>query len=380
MEKPIVAVMGGGHGGFGLTGHLSLKGFQVRLFEFSEFKESLEPLDTSQGIYIHGILGEGTGKPSIVTTDAEEAIGGADVVFVVIPAWGHKRAAMECASAGVTPEQLIVLLPGNAGGALEFRQTFLENGGSPEVVIAETPSFIFACKKDSVAGGRSDAVWVRGIKKGLQVGVIPVAKTRETVKFLKLLYDEFAPAEDVLETSLTNVNHWMHPPITFMNIARVESMGGGFPYVGKGWGAGATQSVCRLIEAVDADRLTVVKELGYEPITALEHWKNMYGHLGGMEGDTVYDAITNTPVYSGARIASSIEDRHFTEPVSYGLVPIASIGRELGLELPTITGLANVFCAAYGRDFWAEGRTVETMGLKGLSKEEIIHYAQNGSL
>ena len=87
-----------------------------------------------------------------------------------------------------------------------------------------------------------------------------------------------------------------------MNIARVESMGGGFPYVGKGWGGGVTPSVANLIEGVDKDRLKVVNALGYPSITALEHWKHMYGQLGGMEGDSIYDIITNTPVYQ-ARVS-----------------------------------------------------------------------------
>ena len=213
MALPTVAVVGGGNAGFGLAGHLSLREYDVRLFEFPEYEDSLEPLYASKGIYIHGIMGEGVGRPNKLTTDATEAFKGADVIFIVIPAWGHQTAAKVCAAAGIGPEQRVVLLPGNAGGALEFRQLFLKHGGDPEVIIAETPSFIFACKKDSLSGGRPDGVWIRGIKNGLQVGVIPADKTSDTLEFLWGIYKEFAPAEDVLETSLTNVNHWMHPPL-----------------------------------------------------------------------------------------------------------------------------------------------------------------------
>ena len=380
MNKPKIAVMGAGHAGFGLSGYLSLNGFDVNLFEFPEYEASIKPLYESKGIYIHGVMGEGIGKLNKITTDAKEALKGVDIIFISIPAWGHKTAAKVCASTGIAPEQIIALLPGNTGGALEFRQVFVANGGNPEVVIAETPSFIFACKKDSLSGGRPDGVWIRGVKDDLQIGVMPAEKTNETVKFLKQTFKEFTPAEDVLETGLCRVGYLMHPSITLMNIARVESMGGLFPYVGRDWGRGTTESVCRLMEALDKDRLKLVKALGYKPISALELWKTMYGHYGCMEADNIYDFISNTPVYQGARIANSIEDRHFTEPVPYGLVPMASIAKELKLDLPIMVGIINVFCGVYGRDFWAEGRDAKSMGLKGLSKNEIRQFVRHGSL
>lgn len=380
MSKPKIAVMGAGHAGFGLSGYLSLNGFEVNIFEFPEYEASIKPLYESKGIYIHGVMGEGVGRPNKITTDAKEALKGVDIIFISIPAWGNKTAAKVCASTGIVPEQKIVLLPGNTGGALEFRQVFIANGGNPDVVIGESSSFVFACKKDSMLGGRPDGVYIRGIKGALQIGVIPAEKTNKIVEFLKQIFKGFIPAEDVLEVGLNNGNHWMHPPICLMNIARVESMGGLFPYVGKDWGGGATKSVCRLMEALDKDRLKLVKALGYKPISALEHWKMHYGRFGGMEADNIYDFITNSPVYKGAHIANSIEERHFTEPVPYGLVPMASIGKELKLDLPIMTGIINVYCGTYGRDFWAEGRTVENIGLKGLSKEEMRQFVRSGSL
>jgi opine dehydrogenase len=380
MSKPKIAVMGAGHGGFGLSGYLSLNGFEVNLFEFPEYKASIKPLYEPKGIYIHGVMGEGVGKLNKITTDAREALKGVDIIFISIPAWGHKTAAIVCASTGIiTTEQKIVLLPGNTGGALEFRQVFMANGGNPEVVIAESPSFIFACKKDSIRGGRPDGVNIQGIKDGMQIGVMPAEKTSETVEFLKQTFKEFTPAEDVLEVGVSNANHWMHPPSFLLNVARIESMGGGFPYCGKRWGHGATKSVCRLMEALDKDRLKLVKTLGYKPISALEHWKKMYGHYGGMEADNIYDFISKTPVYSGSRMPGTLEDRHFTEPVPYGLVPMASIGKELKLDLPIMNSFINVYCATFGRDYRAEGRNAESMGLKGLSKGEMRQFVRSGS-
>lgn len=60
------------------------------------------------------------------------------------------------------------------------------------------------------------------------------------------------------------------------------------------------------------------------------------------------------------------------------LVPISSIATRLGIETPgidTIIKLANIMT---GRDFLREGRTVEKLGLAGMTASQILEFAQTG--
>jgi opine dehydrogenase len=60
------------------------------------------------------------------------------------------------------------------------------------------------------------------------------------------------------------------------------------------------------------------------------------------------------------------------------LVPIASLADQLGVEVPMIKSVVNLAGLMMGVDYWKVGRTVERMGLKGLSVREIRLLAVGG--
>ena len=66
------------------------------------------------------------------------------------------------------------------------------------------------------------------------------------------------PAESVLQTSLQNANPIIHPAVTLSNAARIELTGGDFLF----YEEGVSDSVGRLIEALDKERIAIGKELG----------------------------------------------------------------------------------------------------------------------
>lgn len=128
-DRPVFAVLGGGNGGFCTTADLTLRGYQVRLYESPAFEQTIEPVIRTGGIYLRGVAGEGFARPAMVTTDIEAALEGADIILVVVPAMGHKSLAQACAPY-LKCGQILVLIPGCFGGVLEFRQEILAHGGS----------------------------------------------------------------------------------------------------------------------------------------------------------------------------------------------------------------------------------------------------------
>jgi len=57
--------------------------------------------------------------------------------------------------------------------------------------------------------------------------------------------------------------------------------------------------------------------------------------------------------------------------VPMSLVPIASIGQMLGVPTPTMRAVIHLACTMHGVDYWAEGRTVQRLGIAGMSVKDI---------
>ena len=363
-----IAVVGAGHSGFGLAGDLALNGHRVRLLEHPEYAEALTPLADAGALRVRGVRGDATVTLDAVGTDPGAALSGAELVLLAVPAYAHDAMAAFLAP-HLDGEHVVVLMPGNAGGALAFRRAVAQFGG-PNVTVAEASSFIFACKKDA-----PDGVWIRGVKRGLPVGVLPARRTADVMALLAPLYPELRAAHDVLETSLANVNHPAHPPALLLNLARIESSGPDFSFFHEGM----TASVCTLTDAIDAERLRVVRALGYPPESTLEQLMRYYGDQG-FGGATYHEAVSTTPVHGAVRAPPSADHRYFSEDVPFGLVPIVSIAEALGLRMPVTRGLIHVIDAIVGSDSFTSGRTADTLGLAGLDAAGMRRYALEGTL
>jgi opine dehydrogenase len=360
--------MGAGNSGFGLAADLALRGFRTRLYELPEFAPAIDAVRDNRRIRIRGIRGEGAALLADVTTDAEHAVRGADVIFVAVPAYGHRRMGQVMAPY-LRAGDVVVILPGNFGGALEFVHELRQHGNDAPVIVAEAASFIFACKKDG-----PDGVWIRGLKQGLPLAALPASATSRVLDRLAPAYAEFAPARNILDVSLNNVNHPIHPPGMLLNLGRIEKFGGDWSFFYEGM----TPAVCRLMERLDDERLAVAEACGLPRVSTLEWNIKFYGHQG-FGGATLYEALSTTPVHGAARAPSSIDHRYFTEDVPYGLVPIASLGRAVGAPAPVTEAVVAVCSAVTGRDFARDGRTVESLGLGGLTAEQILAYVEGAS-
>ena len=118
--RPRFAVLGAGHGGLALAGHLAKMGFPVNLWNRTASR--VELLQPRGAIESEGVV-EGGGRVRLATTDLKDAIAEVDVIMVAVPANAHQDVARALASL-VEDGQIIVLNPGRTGGALEVRNIF----------------------------------------------------------------------------------------------------------------------------------------------------------------------------------------------------------------------------------------------------------------
>src|SRR5258708_32546928 len=98
-KAPRFCVLGAGHGGMAMAGHLALKGFTVHLYNRSP--ERLLPVQQSGSIQVLSRdadgLPHGKAPIAVATSDIAEALEGVDILMVVVPATGHAFMAEQCA-------------------------------------------------------------------------------------------------------------------------------------------------------------------------------------------------------------------------------------------------------------------------------------------
>ena len=165
MSLKTVTVLGGGNTAFAVAANLSLKGFEITLYEIPEFRESLDPVADNGIIHLLGAGGQGPARIHRITTDIEEALESPDLILLIVPAYAHKPFAEVCAP-HLRPGQTVVIMPGTLG-TLEWAR-ILHEVGTEGVVLAEVDTAPFVCRKTA-----PDTATIWGIVTGLGLGVLP---------------------------------------------------------------------------------------------------------------------------------------------------------------------------------------------------------------
>jgi opine dehydrogenase len=361
MNRLRFAVLGAGHGGMAMAGHLGLMGYSVKMFNRSETR--LQPIQIAGGIEMVGEI-EGFAKVELATPDMAEAVRDIDVLMVVVPANAHRYMATLVAPY-LQDGQIIILNPGRTGGAFEFRQVLKELGVQKEIIIGEAQTLIYACRNINPA-----QVKIFGIKNSVPVAALPGNQTVELLKVIRSIFPQFVPGDNVVKTGLDNIGAIFHPALMVLNAARIESTRGDFQF----YFEGITKAVAQVLEALDAERVSVAAALGFKAMTAREWLYMAYD----AHGKTLYDAIKNNTGYKGILAPATVDHRYLWEDVPMSLVPIASLGDLLGVATPTIRNLIHLAGLMNGCDYWAEGRTVAKMGLSDLSHKQIRRVALEG--
>lgn len=360
------AILGAGHGGTAMAGHLSLMGFDASLYNRGE--QRLRAIQSAGGVEILADCAEsfprGFASLGVVTTDPGEAISGRQILMVVVPATAHRFIA-EQISPHLVDGQIIVLNPGRTGGALEVLKTIRDAGCCADIVVAEAQTFLYASRSMNPAQTK-----VFRIKNSIPVAALPAYRTPEVVKALRCAFPHFVPGDNVMKTSLDNIGAIFHPAVTVLNSARIESTNGDFDY----YTEGITPAISMILESMDKERVQVAEGLGFRAMTAREWLYIAYDAAGR----TLYEAMRANRGYDGIKAPKTVFHRYISEDIPMSLVPIASLGEMVGVATPSIDSIIHLGSVLHGVDYRAEGRTAQTLGLAGKSLKEIRQFILEG--
>lgn len=350
---PKFAVLGAGHGGLAVAGYLALMGFEVHLYNRTE--DRLWGVRASGGIELEGEV-EGFGKIAIATTDIKEAILGVDIIMVVVPATAHRFMAEKCAPY-LQDGQMVILNPGRTFGALEFRQVLNEQGCSASVIIAEAQTFIYASR--AMGPGQ---VKIFRIKHSIPIASIRAHRIPEVLQRIRCAFPQFVAGDNIFKTSFDNIGAVFHPALCILNTGWIEDISEFQFYI-----QGVTPSVARVLEKIDAERVAVAEALGIRALSAREWLYLAYSAAG----NNLHDAMRANPGYRGIMAPTNLNMRYITEDVPTSLVPIASVGEMFKIPTPTIRSIIHLASIIHNCDYWEEGRTVERLGIAGMTLKEL---------
>jgi opine dehydrogenase len=129
-----------------------------------------------------------------------------------------------------------------------------------------------------------------------------------------------------------------------------------------------------VLEVLDRERVTVASSLGLRATTAME-WLQLAYNTTGVD---LHEAIHNQPGYFGIKAPSTLNHRYIFEDVPMSLVPIASFAQHYGVNVRGIDSIIRLACIVHRTDYWRRGRTMEKLGLNGLSVSELTNYVNEG--
>ena len=377
MNKHKVAILGSGNGGLTMAGDFALAGHTVNLFELERFKSSLDPVIEAGGIEMRGVTREGFAELNMVTTNMKEALDGVEVICVVTPAYGHKPFA-EAMASHLEDGQMITLNPGYSFGCVETANVLKEKGVDlKKILLGATQILVYATRK--YLGYK---VFCGGVKAKVPFAAFPGKNTEKMIPTLNEIYPEddgergvIIPVRNELKTTLENINLFGHPPMMILKAVDIEL--GEEPYLK----SRESHAVKMLRRAMDCEAGKITEAFG------LEHWSNEYIHDVLMYpywlkrprtvGRPEWATPENLPVEYRAP-SNLLKMRYVTEDLPYGLVPISQLGDMVNIPTPAIDSVITIGSIISQTDFWTSGRTLENLGLAGMSKVKLLEYLDEG--
>lgn len=353
-----IAVIGAGNGGHAMAAHMTLKGFPVRFYEMPRFADNLRPAQEQGGIKLTGVVGEGFMRPELMTTDIAEAVKGASHVFVTTQALGHEEVA-ELSAPHLEEYQTVILFPGS-GGSLQFAKTLRDRGVTRKVYLAETVTLPYSCR---LLGPAHINVHHGSAIRDV-IAAFPAVDNGAVIEAARPAYPNLTATTHALEVALYNPNILLHPIGVIFNLGRIEFSQGEFWMYKEGF----TPSVIKLLDALESERIALLRALGLEPVRFEDFYEYRY-----QEKWAEYSKVASKgPI--------SANTRYISEDIPIGMVLWASLGDLLGVPTPTARALIHVSSVIHDTDYWQGGRTMEKLGLAEMTVEELNGYLMDGTV
>lgn len=357
-----VAVLGGGHGCYAAAAELSEKGHRVRFWRRDA--EAFAPVLEKSAVELRDHKGKRSVAIAEPTTDLARAIEGAHAIVIPLPSTTHEALAREAASHWRDGQ--VVFLPPGTFGSYVFLKAARQAGNSADVTFAETGTLPYLTRKHGPA-----QVVISAYGKRLPTGCLPARNAKRALAILSEIYPAIEPCEDALSGALMNAGPIIHPPLIMMNAGPLEHF--------ERWdihNEGTQPAIRRVTDQLDAERIALRTKLGYNAphFPLADHYAKSGDEW--MYGRAAHDRLTDSGDWREHIVLR--EHRYMLEDTRLGLSFIVSVGKWLRQPTPIASGFLAIASAIVGRDLYAEGRTLERLGLADMSRKQMRTMLSDG--
>jgi len=362
-----ISVLGGGHGCYAAAAELAEKGHDVRWWRrdgaaFEGLRDAGALTVTDYRGTRHVPLGHGPGHLQLADA-LGDAVADAQLLVIPLPSTTHDALAVELAP--LVQDGQVVFLPPGTFGCYVFARAQKHAGNPARVAYAETGTLPYLARK------HGNTVVVSGYATRLPTGVFPSRLSAQALPLLRQAYPAVEPVEDGLSGALMNAGPIIHPPLIMMNAGPLEHF--------DKWdihNEGTQASIRRVTDALDAERVAIRKALGY----AAPHFP-LADHYATEGDEWMYGRGAHGKLTDSGDWRETIDlrtHRYMQEDTRLGLSFLVSTGRWAGVPTPIAQGLLSIASAITGQDLYAEGRTLEGLGLDRLSRSGMAELLAQG--
>jgi opine dehydrogenase len=365
-------VLGSGAGSLTITAELQLAGVQTVIADFPEFCQNIEAVEKAGGITVE-FEGDPAG-PILVpvagtSLDPESAAKNRELVIISVPCFGHDPFANLLAP--ILEDGQKVIWPGEGGGAFATVAALKKLGRRPDVILAETNSLPYGPARWQAPG----SVKAKRKTGGTYIAALPNSKTQEIYELGKLIWPGLQPGSNAWETLLLNFNAIDHVATFILNLSQVENRTDQMRF----WGEGLSPGVGRVVSEVDHEYTLLRGALGLPTDNRYPDFLVEQGIVDRKYGTTFETMMNGLLTKSTFQCGpDALSHRYITEDVPYSLVLASSLGDELQVPTPVIDSLITLASTASETDFWSQGRTLDTWGLKGAGQEGLVKAVEKG--
>ena len=357
-----VLVIGAGAGGMSAVAELAQAGHDVSLWNRSP--DTLAPIQAGGGVGYEGVLGSGRVAPRVVTADIKEAMADCDIAVVTLPTFSHAIVAQALAQAGWGSERPVLLNPGHTGGALEFAHAYSAEDKVPP--LAEFNTLTYVARKY-----QPDVVTVTGRARKVRAAALPGGEA--ALEASCELFPGAEKVQDVLYADLCNLNMVLHAPGAILASAWVEARAGDFTF----YVDGMTPGVVRVMRELDDERRRVGKAFGHDLLSVVDEMKRVGTVDEKADSNDFVACISGGEANKKIKGPNSLSHRYYREDFGHGLVPFLALAKIADVEAPIASSLLQLGNMVCGVDFAEGGRTAKTMGIEGLSKDELLRKVRS---
>lgn len=360
-----ICIMGGGNGAFAAAADLTLRGYEITIYEDPKFAKNVEGIIDDKVIHLEGVGLTGDAKLRKVTTDLADALSDVELIMPVSPAFAQETVAKSLVP-HLKDGMVICLTPGSCGGGLVYAKVFHDAGVYQKVKLCEMSTLPYATRKVN-----ENTVRILLEDPVVFFAAFPAKNNQEMYELIKPVYPVISLMTDVLETALNNGNIDSHPAPVVLNAGKIEYYHKHYHYR-----EGITPSVARVNWTVNLERCALSEAFGYQPIGILDRLY-MTGYCP--KSDDLYTAYQGSKgIFMDIEGPNDLSGRYLTEDAPCSLVFCANLAKAVGVPTPIMDSVANLASVLRNENYWETGRTLEKVGLDGMTKDEIKSFLLEG--